>query len=44
MVMVTISYNIEKDIKGFERIISYNICYNLRLKVKLKEKSCIELI
>ena len=44
MVMVIISHNMEKDIKVFKRIISYSICYNLKLKVKSKEKSCIELI
>ena len=43
MFMVTISHNMEKGVKGFERIISYSICYNLKLKVKSKEKSCIEL-
>ena len=43
MVMFTISHNMEKGIKVFKRIISYSICYNLKLKVKSKEKFCIEL-
>jgi len=43
MVMVTISHNMEKGVKGFERIMLYSIYYNSKLRVKSKEKSYIEL-